>query len=992
MRILIVIAATLASLALPAGTAIAADRYVLYDGGAAPAIVHDDAGAPPLSKAADMLARDLAALTGKTPTVARTLPAAPAPVVVIGLATSPTVARLLKANGIDPSPIAGKWESYGRAVVNLPGGTGRTALVIFGSDVRGTIWGVVDLSRALGVSPWQWWADVTITPRDRLTTDGALFFSKPPSVKYRALFINDEEFGLWPWAANTNDPKLHDIGPKTYARVFELMWRLKANTIWPAMRGIEKSFNQINGNAALAASYAIVRASSHVEMMTRTNIREWDAKTMGPYDFVTNKQRVLDYWRQGVRMSAPYETMYTIGMRGIEDRPMQGANTPSSQARLLEQIFGYQRQMLKDELKKPLDEIPQVFTPYKEVLPAYDSGLKVPDDVTITWPDDNFGYLRRLSNAKERARSGGSGIYYHISYWGYPMSYLLLANTHPALMWEETDKAYRFGAHRLWVLNVGDIKPGEYLTQLFFDMAFDHEAFPDIASVRAHLRDWTATNFAAANGDRIAPILWKQYNLAFDRRPSFMGWTKTKPATPVSQTKFSIDNFGDQNARRRDAYVDLEKRIDAIEADIPAARRDAYYELVKFPVEIAADINKRQLDLDKSIAYGYQHRASANSYAAAAKAAQDDMAAAGKRYNDDIAGGKWHDVIGMDPHGLQVYKPLLIPHWQADDDAGGCAIQAEGGGIYDASGETPGGPPLDPHLMNVGAPELPSLHPELGGDRYVDIFLKSAATIGWSATVNQPWITVSRTSGTLDDGHLEQRVHIAVDWAKAPAGGGSGLVTFACRGSDKVLPVTVVVAPPVAVPGVSFIEADRIVSMDAGHADATTKGWTLLDGLGHTGAVLRSDLDTPSIDPADRARLAAAPRATWRFATTTDDDPATLKVIALPFLPVTSENEMRAAVSIDGGPIHVLDFAAPEFSRRWQRHVLDNQAVETIPGLNLKPGAHQVTVYALDPGFALDRLEVDFTGAPQGYGPVPETRIRQGMTAADGGARRDKAA
>ena len=982
MRRPFLILLVLATASLFASTSQAAE-LTLFDGAAAPTIIYDDAKAAPLGKAAELLARDLTALTGKTPVVARKVSAGTSagqgPVVIIGLAKAPGVAALLKANHIDAAPLAGQWETYGRAQVVLPGG--RTALVIFGSDVRGAIWGVMDLSREMGVSPWEWWADVKIREVGHVAVSGDLRYSKTPSVKYRGIFLNDEEFGLYPWASQTNDPQLHDVGPKTYARVYELMWRLKANTFWPAMRGVEKSFNQIPGNAEMAQSYGLVRASSHAEMISRTNIREWDVDTMGPYNVFENRKGVLNYWREAVRRWGKNDNMYTVGMRGIEDRPMQGANTPQDQARALETVFAEQRKMLGEELKKPIDQVPQVFTPYKEVLPAYDSGLKVPDDVTLNWPDDNYGYIRRLSNAKERARSGGSGIYYHISYWGYPMSYLWLANTHPALMWEEMNKAYQFGAKRLWIVNVGDIKPGEYLSQLFLDMAFDNDAYPDVASVKAHLGRWAGENFGVENGGKIADILWRQYDLAFARNPEFMGWTTTKPVSPVKETEFNIASFGDENGRRRAAYDDLAKQSAALEAAMPADRKDAFYELVKYPVDMAAAVNQRQLDLDKSIAYAFQHRASANAYGQSVHAAQEKIEAGGRAYNETIAGGKWRGMMGMAPHGLPFYKAPAAPSWTGGEEQG-CAAQAEGGAFYDAQNAIPGESDFMrklPHLLRYGAPELPAFHAELGGSRYVDLFVKSTATTArWTASPDQPWITVSQASGTLSTtSGVEQRLEISIDWSLAPKGAGRGTVNLQCGEAPLPIPVAVILAAPMATPEVSFIEADRIVSMYAAHADQVGSGWAVLDGLGHTGASLRSDIHMTSVDAQDAAAVAAAPKATWRFATVTTDDPGTLRVIALPILPVTSENRMRVAVRVDDGPLQVLDFTAPEFSGRWLERVQSNAAVETVQNLKLKPGPHVVTIHALDPGFTLDRLELVFAGAARAYGPVPETRVKR---------------
>ncbi len=933
----------------------------LFDGKVVASIVYDGAGGVPIAKAADLLSHDLTSLTGRKPAVTSSFSGVRGPAVVIGLADSPEIAAILKANNISTAPIAGKWETYGRAVVPAPWNPKEKALVIFGSDTRGTIWGVIDLTREMGVSAWEWWADVKIRKVNHIAVDATLAYSKPPSVKYRGIFLNDEEYGLFPWASKTYDPKFGNIGPKTYARIYELMWRLKANTIWPAMHTVTKAFDTVPGNPEMAADYAIIHASSHVEMMLRSNPHEWDPKTMGPYNWLTNRDEMIHYWKGAVQQWGKYENLYTVGLRGADDYPMAGVKTPQQMADVLNDVITQQRKILTDVLHKPAEEVPQVFTPYKEVLPAYDTGLmKLPGDVTINWPDDNFGYIRRLSNAHERERSGGSGVYYHISYWGGPMSYLWLASTDPSLMWEEMTKAYQYDARRIWILNVGDIKPGEFLTQFFLAMAFDNKAFDDISSVRAYLANWAAETFGSGHAEQIADVMWNYYKLAFDRNPEFMGWTTSFPETAVQQTKFNMLNFGDENARRVAAYQSIMAQAKKLMAQMPADRKAAFFQLVQYPVDAAGDMNIRQLDLDKSITYGLQHRESANVYAQDAKKAQDQIYADAHYYNDVMSNGKWRGMMGLQPHNLPVYEAPHIPNWSSNGDKA-CAIQTEGGAYYDGGG---------------WPPTLPQFHRELQGSRYIDIFVKGPVAATWTATPSEPWIKVSRTAGGFSPAKevFEQRLEVSIDWAVAPRAG-SGVVTVKCSAFDRPIPIHVRLASPSDVKGVSFIEADRIVSMYATHADSLTGDWQVLDGLGHTGADLRTRLDMASVNADDLAAILKAPSATYRFATDTTNDQATLSVVALPTLPITSDNGVRVAVSVDGGTPKVLDFDAAEFSAAWQQHVMTNAAMKKIHGLDLKPGAHTLTVYALDPGVTLDRFEVAFTGAPVAYGPVPETRI-----------------
>jgi Glycosyl hydrolase family 115/Gylcosyl hydrolase family 115 C-terminal domain len=951
---------------LAAVAPLQAADMTLFDGKTEASVAYDKSDGIPVAKAADLLAHDLASLTGRRPVVTSDVAQIKGSAVLIGRADSPAIAAVLKANAIDTAPIAGKWETYGRAVVPAPWNASQKVLVIFGSDTRGTIWGVIDLTREMGVSAWEWWADVKIRKVDHIAVDAALHYSKESSVKYRGIFINDEEYSFFPWASKTYDPKYGNVGPRTYARVFELMWRLKANTIWPAMHTVSNAFNTVPGNAQTAADYAIIHASSHVEMMLRDNPREWDPRTMGPYNWLTNRQKMIDYWTGAVRQFGKYENLYTVGLRGADDYPMAGVSTPEQMAGVLNDVITQQRKILTEVLHKPAEDVPQVFTPYKEVLPAYNTGLvKLPGDITLNWPDDNFGYIRRLSDAQERQRPGGSGVYYHVSYWGGPMSYLWLGSTDPSLMWEEMTKAYHFDARRIWILNVGGIKPREFLTQFFMDLAFDDKAFTDSSSVRAYLKTWVTAQFGGDHADEITDILWRYYKLAFDRNPEFMAWSTAFPETAVSQTKYNMLDFGDENARRADAYKAIMKQAARLMATMPADRKAAFFQLVQYPVDAAGDMNLRQLDLDKTITYGLQRRESANTYAQDAKAAQAQIDADAHYYNDVMEGGKWHGMMGIHPHDLPAYDAPHLPVWNNHGDKG-CGWQTEGGGYF-AGGGWP--------------QRLAPFQRALPRQRYLDFFVTGPIAAKWTLKPTVPWITVSQSSGSLGPKHLEQRVWIGIDWAKAPDGATGGIAA-SCGATKTRMPITVRTAPANTAKNVSFLEDNGIVSIFAVHADQRSGGWELLEGLGHTGASLRSDLDMASVDAGNPAALAKAPRVTYRFATAVkrgydlvEDEKAVLRVIALPTLPITSENGMRAAVSIDGGPVTVLDFYAAEFTDAWRRHVLSNSAVATLHDLSFKPGAHTIAVYALDPGLVLDRLEIAFDGAPKAYGPVPETRI-----------------
>ena len=266
------------------------------------------------------------------------------------------------------------------------------------------------LSARMGVSPWYWWADVAPVRQKTISIKIEDYTSRSPSVKYRGIFLNDEDWGLQPWAAKTFEPETGDIGPKTYAKIFELLLRLKANTIWPAMHPSTKAFYTIPGNKEVAAEYQIFVGTSHAEPMLRNNVGEWDKKKFGDYDYSTNRNVVKNYWQERIEELGPDDKyIVTLGMRGIHDSGMQGNYTKEEKVAMLETIISDQRKMLENVLKKDVKSIPQAFVPYKEVLEIYSDGARIPADVTLVWPDDNHGYIRQLSNAEERKRSGGAG-------------------------------------------------------------------------------------------------------------------------------------------------------------------------------------------------------------------------------------------------------------------------------------------------------------------------------------------------------------------------------------------------------------------------------------------------------------------------------------------------------------------------------------------------------------------------------------------------------
>jgi hypothetical protein len=613
--------------------------------------------------AARDLAADIDRVTGRKPALQAGAANLRGQVVLVGtLGKSPMIDALAAAGRLDVRQLLGAWESFVITTVEKPMPGVDRALVIAGSDRRGTAFGVYELSQAIGVSPWYWWADVAPEKKDALYVRAGTRRFGPPSVKYRGIFINDEDWGLQPWAARTFEPESGGIGPKTYGRVFELLLRLKANTLWPGMHPTTKAFNSLPHNAPLADDYAIVMGSSHAEPMLRNNVGEWKAPP-GDYNDLTNRDGVHRYWDERVQANAHYENIYTIGMRGIHDSYMQGPKTDPERVALLEKIFADQRAMLAQHTGKPAEQTPQVFAAYKEVLGLYRQGLKVPDDVTIMWPDDNFGYIRNYANAEERKRAGGFGVYYHLSYLGAPLSYLWLSSIPPALIWEEMSKAYDAGADRMWIANVGDIKPAEIDTEFFLQMAWDvnrwnRDTLPDF------LAEWAAREFGPASAKEIASIMAGYYRLNFARKPEHLqGWL------PKEAPRHSGVGPAEAQARLA-AFSDLRARAERLRATISPLRQDAYFQLVAYPVIGAALANERFIEGERG-------------NKAAALGADAALASLTDFWNTGLANGKWRHMMTHDPAEGQ-WASLRASKWTmpsyaapADRNAPAVTIEAE---------------------------------------------------------------------------------------------------------------------------------------------------------------------------------------------------------------------------------------------------------------------------------------------------------------------------
>ena len=542
-------------------------------------------------------------------------------------------------------------------------------LLVAGSDKRGTAYGVLELSRLLGVSPWEWWADATPGKREVFHLPIGYTLTQEPTVPYRGIFLNDEDWGLLPWSNGRPQPNLpqgegvntstvnnkggksvRPIGPETYRRIFELMLRLRANTLWPAMHECTLPFFLTEGNREAAADYSIFIGSSHCEPMVCNAAGEWERRGKGAYDYVNNSKEVYKFWEERVKEVAGQDNIYTLGMRGVHDGKMQGAKTVAEQKAVLERVLKDQRDMLAKYVNEDVTQVPQAFIPYKEVLDIYHAGLEVPEEVTLIWCDDNYGYIRHFPTAEERARKGGNGIYYHISYWGRPHDYLWLNTMSPAVAYQQMNEAYDRGIQKMWIINVGDIKPGEYLLELLMDMAWDLDGVRRIGW-QEHERRFLTREFGRSIGDELDKVMKSYYRLNYERRPEFLGNTRTEEKDPAWKVVKDLPWSEDYILNRLDTWKELSDKVDRLSRLMLREKQDAYFHLVKYRVQGATQMNEKLLKAQLA-RHGKADWAESD-------AAYDSIVALTRVYNEGINNqGKWWGMMDHRPRKLPVFDKV----------------------------------------------------------------------------------------------------------------------------------------------------------------------------------------------------------------------------------------------------------------------------------------------------------------------------------------------
>lgn len=627
-KVFLVLCLTMISL-----TALAADQFVTFSpgnshfpliakGSVCPILVdnQEDEG---VRMAIDNLQQDLFLVSGNKPQLLNTVTNNSKRYVIVGTSQTPLIQKLFSLGKLDKNELNGKNEKYLLQVVKNPCEGIEEALVIAGSDKRGTIYGIYELSKQIGVSPWYWWADVPVVKQENVYIKSGVFTDGEPKVKYRGIFLNDE----WPCLGNWAKEKFGGFNSKFYKKVFELVLRLKGNFMWPAMWG-SAFYDDDPQNGHLANSMGIVMGTSHHEPMALAQ-QDWKRRGKGAWDYSHNAQGLRDFWTSGIERAKNWESAITIGMRGDGDEPMsEGANIT-----LLENIVKDQRKIIEKVTGKKAQETPQVWALYKEVQDYYDKGMRVPDDVTLLLCDDNWGNIRKLPHLGEKARSGGYGMYYHFDYVGGPRNSKWININPIPRVWEQMNLTYEHGVRELWIVNVGDLKPMEYPITFFLDMAWNPEKF-NAQNLQQHTENFCAQQFGEKYAKEAARILSKYTK--FNRRVT--------PETLSAKT-YSF-NYGEWE-RVVNEYNMLALDAHNLGFLLPPAYKDAYDQLISFPVQACSNLYNMYYAQAKNKELATKNHPEANQWA-------DKVVDCFKRdsiltnyYHKVIANGKWNNLMSQ---------------------------------------------------------------------------------------------------------------------------------------------------------------------------------------------------------------------------------------------------------------------------------------------------------------------------------------------------------
>ncbi|MDP9046669.1 MAG: glycosyl hydrolase 115 family protein [Bacteroidota bacterium] len=893
---------------------------------------------PGVVRAAKSLQADVESVTKASPEFLSGQTGSSNELVLIGtIGKNKLIDKLIEQKKLDVAGIAGKWEVHLTQVVNNPIPGVKQALVIAGSDKRGTIYGIYDLSAQIGVSPWYWWADVPVKEQKNLFVIPGRHTDGEPAVKYRGIFINDEAPAFSGWTRE----KFGGVNHKVYEKMFELILRLKGNYLWPAMWG--NAFNDDDKlDPVLADEYGIVMGTSHHEPMDRAQ-QEWKRYGKGAWNYDTNGEVLRDFWKKGIENMGSKETLVTVGMRGDGDMPM----TEGSNIALLEKIVHDQRQIIADVTGKDASKTPQMWALYKEVQDYYDKGMRVPDDVTLLLCDDNWGNIRKLPKPGDHPRKGGYGIYYHFDYVGGPRNYKWL-NTNPiSKTWEQMHLAYEYNARQVWVVNVGDLKPMEFPISFFLDYAWSPGKWP-AQRLDEYTRLWAAQQFGPQHAAEIADILslYTKYNGR--RKPELL-----------DQNTYSLVNYREFESVVDD-YKMLRNKAQKLFDMMPEQYKDAYYELVMHPVEACANLSELYFAAAKNKLYAAQGRAEANAMAAKVKELFEKDAQISNHYNKGIANGKWNHMMDQTHIGYTYWQQ---PPVDKIPDVTAITVPETAEIGVAIEGSTAWWP------QERSAALLPEFYPGTGG-HYIEIFNRGKAAFTFTAVSGRAYVTVKPQSGTVTTG---QRVWVNIDWHKAPKGVSRVPVTITGANGSKVM-VEAVINNVLSINTSGFNENNGYISIEAAHytkaVNTAAVQWQVIPDYGRT---LSGMMPSP-VTAKSQSRI-DGPHLEYEL-NLIDTGLVKVEAYISPTIDFTNTGGLHYAVSFDNEQPQVININPDKSERAWNKDVADNIKIMVSTHHLSKPGKHILKYWMIDPAVVLQKIVVDAGGVKPSYLGPPESYFR----------------
>ncbi|MBC3919028.1 glycosyl hydrolase 115 family protein [Undibacterium sp. CY18W] len=900
-----------------------------------------------VQRAVGNLQKDIESIGGKKPVITNDALALKGQAVIVGtIGKSKLIDQLIAAHKIDVSGIANQWDAYQLVTVQNPLPDVAQALVIIGANKRGGAYGVYDLSEQIGVSPWYWWADVPLKKKSSIAIRKNTLVQEIPKIKYRGIFLNDEAPALTNWVAKNYG----NYNQQFYGKVFELLLRLKANYLWPAMWN--NAFNvDDEQNRFLADEVGIIMGTSHHEPMMRAH-KEWTAEN-GKWDYQSNKAKLYPFWEGGVARNKNQESLITIGMRGDGDEPMSESENIS----LLENIVKDQRQIISKVYAKPATEVPQVWALYKEVQAYYEKGMRVPDDVTLLWCDDNWGNIRRLPKPEERKRAGGAGVYYHFDYVGGPRSYRWINTNSIAKVWEQMDLAYQFDARQIWIVNVGDLKPMEYPIEFFLRMAWNPEKWPK-ERLPEFGKLWAEREFGAEHAEEIATLMTGYSRHNYRRKPEL------QDATTYSQLHY------DEADRVTAEIRDLRSRAEALYAKMPAEYKDAFFQLVLHPVKASAIVTEMYNMVGKNRLYARQGRSNANDYAAQARALFKADADLQRQYDTELSGGKWQHFMDQTHIGYIHWDqpaantmPLLYdlqPHNGADM---GVAVEdIEPAWPQNAAS-------VWPHQGNY---QLARFDPFGKQQRTITVFNKGTKPFKYTAKASAPWIVLSDSSGQVVG---SQTIKVSIDWSKLPMGKVEGMVDIKGTGWGSAnIKVSALNVAPLPQDFKGFVESDGNVTIEAEHySNSRNAGQFSWQKIPEHGRHLSSMAVFPRSDR-HFTDLSQAPYLEYTAYLYSTGD-VSIDSIFAPSLPFAEGPGLRFAIAVDDEKPQVFNIVKDMSLKAWEESVKDEMRKITSRHHIAKAGLHRIRLYSLDAGLTLERIVMNTGGLFASYlGPKESTR------------------